>query len=113
MKMPDVTPAQIVALVGAIIAVAVAFGAPISDDQRDAILQLVGIVAPALVIGDAVIRNGRSKIAAVREQNGGTELLARVEQLEAVAAEPVDLVTLVDRVRALEAAEGAIERPEA
>jgi len=122
MKMPDVTPAQIVALVGAIIAVAVAFGAPIDDAQRDAILQLAGIVAPALVLGDAVIRHGRSRIAAAQAANPApvvvepadrtAALAARVSALEAKPATP-DLIDLQARVVALEAAEGAVERPEA
>ncbi len=122
MKMPDVTPAQIVALVGAILAVAVAFGAPIDDAQRDAILQLASIVAPALVIGDAVIRNGRSRIAAAQAANPApagepapdraAALAARVSALEAKPATP-DLLDLQARVVALEAAEGAVERPEA
>lgn len=46
---PLVTGATVVALVTAILACAVAFGAPISTDQREAILGVVGVVAPIAV----------------------------------------------------------------
>ena len=61
LKTPDITPAQLVAVVGAVISVAVSFGTPISADQRDAILQLVSILAPIIVIADAFIRRNRAK----------------------------------------------------
>lgn len=57
---PDLTSAQLVAIVGAVIGAAVAFGAPISKAQTDAVLQLVTVVASALLVGDAVIRHGRA-----------------------------------------------------
>lgn len=59
-KTPDVTPAQIIALVGALIGVGAAFGFDLSQQQQDAILQLVSIVAGLLLAGDAVIRHGRA-----------------------------------------------------
>ncbi len=62
--MPDITPAQIVALIAAVIALAVAFGAPISTEQREAILAFVGVIAAVLIHSDAKIRNGRAAIAA-------------------------------------------------
>lgn len=57
---PDVTPAQLIAVVGSIIGVAVAFGLDISDRQQDAILNLVAIVSGSLIGGDAVLRGARN-----------------------------------------------------
>jgi hypothetical protein len=61
MKLPDITPAQIVAIVGAVIGVLVAFGVDISGPQRDAVLTVVGIVSGTLIVSDAHIRNGRAQ----------------------------------------------------
>lgn len=60
-KTPDVTPAQIVAIAGAVLACAAAFGFDVNDQQKDAILQLVTVLSSALVVGDAVVRNGRAR----------------------------------------------------
>src|ERR1044071_4292115 len=49
-KTPDVTPAQIVAIVGAAIAVAAAFGFDLNADQRDSVLQLVTVLSSVLVV---------------------------------------------------------------
>jgi hypothetical protein len=62
MKRPDITPAQIVALVQAVIAVLVSFSVPISDVQSAGLLALTTIVASVLIVGDAAIRRGRAKI---------------------------------------------------
>ena len=59
-KTPDVTPAQIVAIVGAAIAVAAAFGFDLNADQRDSVLQLVTVLSSVLVVGDAAVRHGRA-----------------------------------------------------
>ncbi|WP_217923766.1 hypothetical protein [Miltoncostaea oceani] len=64
LKTPDITPAQVVAVVGAILGVLLAAGLDISDDLRDAIILLVTVLAPTVIGGDAVIRNGRAKAAA-------------------------------------------------
>lgn len=58
---PDLTPAQILAIVGAVIGVAVAAGLPLSQGLQDAIIQLVTVLAPVLVVGDAVVRHGRAR----------------------------------------------------
>lgn len=120
LKTPDVTPAQLVAIVSAIIGVAVAFGAPITDAQSAALVGLAGVVASALLVGDAVIRNGRARVAAAATAAAGPrnadgspaavreQLDARIAALEARPA-PVDLSDLSARVAALEAAEGAGE----
>ena len=64
LKTPDITPAQIIAVLGAIFAVALAAGLNISKDLQDAIILLVTVLAPVIIGGDAVIRNGRARAAA-------------------------------------------------
>jgi 3-keto-L-gulonate-6-phosphate decarboxylase len=66
-KSPDITPAQIVAVVGAVIAVAVAGGLNISQDLQDSIIRLVSILAPILIAGDAVVRHGRATGSAKKD----------------------------------------------
>lgn len=60
MDMPDLTRAQLLAIVQSIIAAAVAFGAPISEAQSVALLALAGALAAVLVHGDATIRKSRN-----------------------------------------------------
>jgi hypothetical protein len=59
-KTPDITPAQAVAVVGALLAVAASFGFDLSQQQQDSVMQLVSIVAGVLLAGEAVIRHGRA-----------------------------------------------------
>lgn len=47
---PIITTATITAAVSAVIGVLVAFGVPLSDGQTEAILILVGVIAPLVVI---------------------------------------------------------------
>jgi predicted exporter len=47
---PAVTSGTIVALVTAVIALAVAFGAPITSMQKEAIIGVVGVVAPMVAV---------------------------------------------------------------
>jgi drug/metabolite transporter (DMT)-like permease len=61
LKTPDVTPAQIIAVAGSVIGVAVAFGADLSTAQSDQIMQLISIVAPILLGADATVRVARAK----------------------------------------------------
>ena len=61
LRTPDITTAQMVAIAGAVIGVAVAAGLPLSKDRQDAIIQLISVLAPLLVVGDAAIRHGRSR----------------------------------------------------
>lgn len=65
LQLPDITPAQIVAIVGSILGVAVAAGLPISKDLQDAIIALVTVLAPVLLVSDAAIRHGRSRALGV------------------------------------------------
>ena len=54
-EMPDITPAQLLAVVGNVIAVAIAFGAHISHQQQEAVLALTGALG-AFLIGRASCR---------------------------------------------------------
>lgn len=58
---PDITTAQIVALVQAVIGLVVAFGFGVSDDLQDAIVQLCTAVVVFLPLADSVVRNGRAR----------------------------------------------------
>lgn len=64
MKTPDITRAQTIAIVQAILAVLVAFGVNLSEQQQTALLGLSAAVAVVLPLADAIIRNGRAKIVA-------------------------------------------------
>jgi hypothetical protein len=64
---PDITPAQIVAIVGNVVAVAIAFGAHITKQQQDAILALVGALGAFLIVGDAHLRGRRAHASAIRD----------------------------------------------
>jgi hypothetical protein len=65
-RMPDITAAQIVAVIGAVISAAVAFGADISKEQQIAILSIAGVVAAILVGSDAHLRSRRSHAEAIK-----------------------------------------------
>jgi hypothetical protein len=58
---PDVTTAQVVAIAGAVLGVAVAAGLPLSKGLQESIIQLITVLAPLLLLGDAAIRHGRSR----------------------------------------------------
>lgn len=65
MSKPDITPAQLVALAASLLAVLVKVaGLSLDQEQQDAILDLVQVIAPVLIGGDAVIRFGRSRALA-------------------------------------------------
>ena len=64
METPDITKAQVIALVQAVIALVVAFGIDLTDEQTTAIIGLAGALAIVLPLADAIIRNGRSRIYA-------------------------------------------------
>lgn len=68
MKTPDITPAAITALVlGVITNVIILVGLDLTDAQRGAITGLVtAVILAAFLIHDAVIRQGRAKIAAAQ-----------------------------------------------
>jgi hypothetical protein len=66
MKMPDITLAQIVAVIGAIFGMTAAFGLPVSQEKQEAIIGLITVLAPVLIAADAAIRHGRSRVAAAK-----------------------------------------------
>lgn len=71
MATPDVTPIQMLgggalALLGAIFGVFAAFGHALTGEQTIAISGLVTAFVSVAVVADAVIRNGRSRIAAAK-----------------------------------------------
>ena len=59
-KFPSITAAQVVAIVGAVVGLAVAAGLDISQDLQNSIINLVTIVSSALIVGDAGVRIGRN-----------------------------------------------------
>ena len=65
-RMPDITAAQVVGLVGAVVAIAVSFGVNISKEQQEAIMALAAAVAAILFAADAHVRTHRVRAEAVR-----------------------------------------------
>lgn len=63
MNTPDITPAQIIAGLTALLgAVVVLFKLHLSDEQRAAFITIIGTIVPlAWTLGDAIIRHGRSR----------------------------------------------------
>lgn len=61
LKTPDLTPAQIVAVVGGIVALAVSLGVPLSGEKQHQIVLFAVVFAPVLVAVDASIRHSRAK----------------------------------------------------
>lgn len=70
MKRPDVTPAQIVGLVASALTMIVAFGVDISAEQQASLIDFAGKAVAALFGSDALIRFGRSRIAAAAAARG-------------------------------------------
>lgn len=66
MQMPNITPAQIAAAVKLAVAVATALGLNVSGDLSDAVTEFligaVSCVSTGIVIADAIIRHGRSRV---------------------------------------------------
>jgi hypothetical protein len=87
---PSITPAQIKAAILAIIGVAVALGAPISASAQAEVMHVVEILAPAIVIADAVIRGFRAKHVDGVLKAKAIEAASKAAQADAVAkaAEP-------------------------
>ena len=65
-RKPDISAAQLLGVAGAVIAVAVSFGANISREQQEAILALTAAIAAILFGADAHIRSHRARAEAVR-----------------------------------------------
>lgn len=60
MRTPDLTPAQIIAILAAALTLAVSFGVHLDAGQRGSILGFVGVILSVFVHSDAKIRHGRS-----------------------------------------------------
>lgn len=60
MKTPDITPAQVLALVQAIIGLLIAFGVDLTEAQSVAVIALSGVLASMLLKGDKDIRVARN-----------------------------------------------------
>lgn len=58
-RLMQVEPVLVTQLVAALLALAVAFGIPVSDEQRQAILQVVGIVV-SIFLGGAVVARSQA-----------------------------------------------------
>lgn len=83
MKMPDVTPIQYLGaaalgLLGAAYGLLAAFGHALTSEQTIAITGFATAFVSMAVLGDAIIRNGRSRIAAAQAQAPGG--LAKLER---------------------------------
>lgn len=57
---PNVTTAQVIAVVQAVIALAMSFGLSITAEQSAAIIQLSTAIAVVLPLADAYLRRGRA-----------------------------------------------------
>lgn len=60
-RTPALSPAQVTAVTGSLVGVAVAYGAPIPPEASDGIVQTVQIVAPVLIGADLGLRVSRAK----------------------------------------------------
>lgn len=68
---PILTTASLTAIIIAVIALLVAFGIPLTDDQQKAIIALVGVIAPFVVWAIARRSTTPSKnVAAVVDKTG-------------------------------------------
>lgn len=76
--MQDVTRADVLAIIQAVVAVIVAFGLDLSEIQQASILGLASALAIALPLADAKRRNGRVPLAVKQmelEASGGENAL--------------------------------------
>jgi len=84
-KLPDITPAQIAAVLGWVGAQLIAF--QVIDARREQVLVSAGatVIAAALKIADAVIRAGRAKVVAAAVAK------TPVQQIVASGSQPITL----------------------
>ncbi len=59
-RFPDITLAQVVAVLGSLFGLLVAFGIDVSQAKQDAIIDFIKILAPVLIASDAALRIGRN-----------------------------------------------------
>lgn len=61
MKTPDITLAQIVATVAALLGFAAAFGLSLTKTQQEALTNFITVAYPLVLVADAYIRGQRAK----------------------------------------------------
>lgn len=84
---PLISVSSIVAAATAVVALLVAFGVPLTEDQKVAILGLVGVIAPVIV---ALVTRGRvTPNAAVVEGLNGSGIVYAGEANELPTGEPI------------------------
>ena len=84
---PLISISSIVAAATAIVALLVAFGVPLTEDQKVAILGLVGVIAPVIV---ALVTRGKvTPNAAVVEALNGSGIVYAGEANELPTGEPI------------------------
>ena len=84
---PIISVSSIVAAATAVIALLVAFGVPLTEDQKVAILGLVGVLAPVIV---ALVTRGKvTPNAAVVEGLNGSGIVYAGEANELPTGEPI------------------------
>jgi hypothetical protein len=86
-QMPDITPAQLLAIAVNIIVVAIAFGANISTHQQETIVALAGGLGAFLIGSDAHLRGRRAHAAAIRHV---AEVQASSQQTVAAGPTPTN-----------------------
>lgn len=69
MKTPDITLAQIIATVVALLGFLAAFGLSLTKAQQDAIVQVITVGYPIFLVADAYIRGQRAKAIAAGAKN--------------------------------------------
>lgn len=73
LKTPDVTPAQILAVVQAVLGLVVSFGFDLSTAQQAAVISFCTAALVFLPLADSIIRHGRSNaVAALANANDPT-----------------------------------------
>jgi actin-like ATPase involved in cell morphogenesis len=105
-KTPDLTRAQLLAVLQAAVAAAVAFGAPITAQQGAALLALAGALSVVLVGADAAIRRARAQhLAGPRaDQEAATAIRDAAE-----ASRTITAISTIDRIASEAAAEAAAQ----
>ena len=66
-RLMQLEPVLVTQLVASVLALAVAFGVPVTEEQRQAILQVVGIIV-AIFLGGAVVARSKAYAPATVER---------------------------------------------
>jgi len=69
MDTPDVTKAQIIAIIQPPVTLAIAFGAPITTAQETALMGMAGAISTALIVMDGLMRRARANNAVAIAQS--------------------------------------------